>query len=117
MMAAIPEADSDDDGDRRDVEESARLIHEFSDFSEAELQYMVKWNSVALRFRCLGRYESASLCEAFVRTHRRALREKHFFSCYLRTVLAMYEFGAMDRAGVAHALKVAADANGPKAVG
>jgi hypothetical protein len=29
----------------------------------------------------------------------------------------MYEFGAMDRAGVAHALKVAADANGPKAVG
>jgi len=117
MMSATPEVDSDDDGARREIDESARLIHEFTDLAEEELQYMVKWNSIALRFRCLGRHESAALCEAFARTHWRSLREKDFFSYYLRTVLAMYEFGAIDRAGVVHALRVAADVTGQKRVG
>ena len=117
MMSATPEVDSDDDGARREIDESARLIHEFTDLAEEELQYMVKWNSVALRFRCLGRHESPALCEAFARTHWRSLREKDFFSYYLRTVLAMYEFGAIDRAGVVHALRVAADVTGRKCAG
>ena len=76
MMSATPEVDSDDDGARREIDESARLIHEFTDLAEEELQYMVKWNSVALRFRCLGNVTKARRCvrRSLERTGARCVR-------------------------------------------
>lgn len=67
---------------------------------------MVKWNFIVLRFWCLGCYESLVLCEVFVRMYWCLLCEKDFFLYYFRIVLAMYEFGVIDRAGVVYVFRV-----------
>ena len=100
-------ADTDDEEELAEADEDASLIYEFTDFAAEELEFMVKWNSVARRFRCAGEHETGALCEAFAETYARDLERSEFFDYFLRTMLGMVEFGVIDREGVVRALRTA----------
>ena len=83
-----------------------RALHEFVDYADEEIRFMCAWNGTARRFTPLSERESGDLCVAFARTHAREMRENTvFFDQFLRTVLAMYEFGCVDRAGFVRAMR------------
>ena len=83
-----------------------RALHEFVDYADEEIRFMCAWNETARRFAPLSERESGDLCVAFARTHAREMRENTvFFDQFLRTVLAMYEFGCVDRAGFVRAMR------------
>ena len=83
-----------------------RALHEFVDYADEEIRFMCAWNETARRFTPLSERESGDLCVAFARTHAREMRENIvFFDQFLRTVLAMYEFGCVDRAGFVRAMR------------
>ena len=89
----------------REIAEDARAAHEFVDYADEEIRFMCAWNETARRFACAGEHESDDLCVAFARTHAREMRDKVFFDQFLRTVLAMYEFGCMDREQCVRAMR------------
>lgn len=89
----------------REIAEGERAAHEFVDYADEEIRFMCAWNETARRFACAGEHESGDLCVAFARKHAREMRDKVFFDQFLRTVLAMYEFGCMDREQCVQAMR------------
>lgn len=105
--AGEPSSDTDDEEELADAREDASLIYDFTDFAVGELDFMVKWNFVARRFRCSGEHETSALCERFAETYAPDLGRSEFFNYFLRTMLGMVEFGVLDREGVVRALQTA----------
>lgn len=102
MQAGVPEMDSDDENvSPAQIVESRRVLNDFVDFSQEEIEFMETWNEVATRFRPLADYEAPALCHAFVRMHsKRLASSKAFFGHFTVTLFAMFENGILNRRAV-----------------
>ena len=98
-QAGIPELDSDDENvSPAQIVENRRVLNDFVDYSQEEIEFMETWNEIATRFRPLADYEAPALCHAFVRVHgKRIASSRAFFGHFTVTLLAMYENGILNR--------------------